>query len=443
MQNVFLVAFYRNMKIDEIRETGSQITTEYIRGQDIRKSIRSEVQENTTRIQVVDSNGNVIYPNDWMGIFYSTSYNQKAISEILESVDKVPGSSTLIDLKDLNDEYQSFIYTSYLGEEGHVDLYLMIVSIVEPIDSTINIMKQQFPYIIIIVFLIGMFISFYMSKRLSQPVLNLNESANELAKGDYDITFPRSDIYEIDELSKTLNYATDELSKMEEMRISIVANVSHDLKTPLTVIKSYAEMIKDISGENKEMRDDHLDVIISESDRLTEMVNSILDVSKVEMEMEELQKEKISLREITEKILRKVEALSETHGYDFEITGNSEGIIYGDYSKIYQVIYNFLSNAISFVGKDKKIIFDIKEEDGKVTYSVIDHGKGIPKEEQEKIWERYYTDHHNHVRNVVGTGLGLHIVQVILKRHGYRYCVESEEGIGSRFYFVADSYKEE
>ncbi len=437
MQNVFLAAFYKNMKIAEIEETGKFITNEYLQQKTITSIIRSKTLDNSTRIQIVDGDGNVIYPNDWMGIFYSTSYNKKIINSILAGIPKVEGSSDLYDLKTYDDDYQSFIYASYLGEERGSDLYLMIVSVVEPIDSTVLIMRRQFPYIIGIVFVLGMIVSYFVSQKLSEPILELNETAKELAIGKYDINFPFSGVYEVDQLSNTLNYATKELSKMEEMRVSIVANVSHDLKTPLTVIKSYSEMIKDISGENKEMRDGHLDIIISEADRLTEMVNSILDVSKLEMQMDELNLEEISLRELTENLIQKLDVLRAKQNYEFVIEGNSEGLINGDQSMIYQVLYNFASNAVSFVGPDKKIIFEIQEDDKEVTYSIIDHGRGIPESEKEKIWERYYTDHHNHIRNVVGTGIGLHIVRVILEKHKFKYGVDSELGKGSRFYFVA------
>lgn len=441
MQNVFLAAFYKNMKIAEIEETGKLITNEYLQEKTITSIIRSKTLDNSTRIQIVDGEGNVIYPNDWMGIFYSTSYNKKIINSILAGIPKVEGANDLYDLKTYDEEYQSFIYASYLGEERGADLYLMIVSIVEPIDSTVLIMRRQFPYIIGIVFVLGMIVSYFVSQKLSAPILELNETAKELATGKYDINFPYSGVYEVDQLSNTLNYATKELSKMDEMRVSIVANVSHDLKTPLTVIKSYSEMIKDISGEDKKMRDDHLDIIISEADRLTEMVNSILDVSKLEMQMDELNLEEINLREMTEVLIQRLDVLRAKQNYEFIIEGNSQGVIKGDKSMIYQVLYNFASNAVSFVGKDKKIIFDIEEDEDSITYSIIDHGRGIPESEKEKIWERYYTDHHNHVRNVVGTGIGLHIVRVILQKHNFEYGVDSEIGKGSRFYFKAPKVK--
>ncbi|MFB0971668.1 MAG: HAMP domain-containing sensor histidine kinase, partial [Neofamilia sp.] len=327
------------MKIAEIEETGKLITNEYLQEKSITSIIRSKTLDNSTRIQIVDGDGNVIYPNDWMGIFYSTSYNKKIINNILAGIPKVEGASDLYDLKIYDDDYQSFIYASYLGEERGSDLYLMIVSMVEPIDSTVLIMRRQFPYIIGIVFVLGMIVSYFVSQKLSEPILELNEIAKELATGKYDINFPTSGVYEVDELSKTLNYATKELSKMDEMRVSIVANVSHDLKTPLTVIKSYSEMIKDISGENKEMRDNHLDIIISEADRLTEMVNSILDISKLEMQMDDLKMEELSLRELTENLIYRLDILRTRQNYEFIIEGNSEGVINGDRSMMNQVLY--------------------------------------------------------------------------------------------------------
>lgn len=437
-QNVFLAAFYKNMKIADLEEKGRQITNEYIEGKPIEESLRKLSSDSTNRIQIVDGKGNVIFPNAWMGIFYSTSYNKELISAILAEVPKVEGAHKLFPLKVLDERYQTFIYASYLGtESGGTDLYLMIVSLVEPIDSTVQIMRRQFPYIIGIVLVIGMIVSYFISKKLSAPVLALNKTAKELALGKYDIDFEKSAVFETDQLADTLNFVTEELSKMEEMRVSIVANVSHDLKTPLTVIKSYSEMIKDITGEDEELRNQNLDTIISETDRLTEMVNSILNVSKLEMQMDELNLEEVSLKEMTEDIISRLDVLSQKQAYEFIIDGNSEGWIEADRQMIYQVLYNFASNAVSFVGPDKKIIFRIEEDEEKIIYSVIDHGRGISKKDQEKIWERYYTDHHNHIRNVVGTGLGLHIVRVILKKHGFEYGVESEEGKGSRFYFIA------
>ena len=193
MQNVFLAAFYKNMKIADIEETGREITTEYLQDKSIESTIRTKSIDNSTRIQVVDGEGNVIYPNDWMGIFYATTYNREIINSILTDVPKVQGAHSLYDLKILDEDYQSYIYTSYLGtDDNRSDLYLMIVSMVEPIDSTIQIMRRQFPYIIGIVFAIGMIVSYFISKKLSKPVQDLNESAKELALGNYTTSFPSS-----------------------------------------------------------------------------------------------------------------------------------------------------------------------------------------------------------------------------------------------------------
>ena len=440
LQNVFLNSFYTNMRLKEIEEMGQTLTKEYIKGTSIEELITNSSFDSSVRIQIIDDDGNVVFPRDWLGIFYATTYNQELIDFMLADLNSEVGRGGIYNKAKNDVKNQTVFYMSYLGKSNDqkTNLYLMIVALLKPIDSTMTIMRKQFPFIIAVAMIVGTLVSFFISKILSEPVKELTDSAKILATGNYNVVFPKSNLSEINQLSETLNYATGELQKMDRMRVSIVANVSHDLKTPLTVIKSYAEMIKDITGNDKEKRDENLDTIINEADRLTEMVNSILDVSKIEMEMDDLKPERFSLKNLTEEIISRFEVLTSKYHYSFEIKENSDGFITADKSLIDQVIYNFASNAITFAGDDLKIIFEIDENEDRIKYSVTDHGRGIKPEAQEKIWERYYTDHQNHVRNVVGTGLGLHIVKVILKKHGYKYGVDSEVGKGSSFYFIVE-----
>lgn len=444
LQNVFLNSFYTNMKLKEVEELGQTLTKEYIHGASIEELIRNSSFDNSIRIQIIDDDGNVIFPRDWLGIFYATTYNQELIDDMLSGLNSEIGRGGIYNQGKSDVKNQTVFYTSYLGKSNdqQSNLYLMIVALLKPIDSTMTIMRKQFPFIIAVALIVGTLVSFFISKILSDPVKELTDSAKILAKGNYDVVFPESNLYEINQLSQTLNYATGELQKMDRMRVSIVANVSHDLKTPLTVIKSYAEMIKDITGNDQKTRNENLDTIINEADRLTEMVNSILDVSKIEMEIDDLKPESFSLKSLTEEIISRFKVLTSKYHYSFEIVANSDGYITADKSLIDQVIYNFASNAITFAGDDLKVIFTIDEDEDRIKFSVTDHGRGIKEEAKDKIWERYYTDHQNHVRNVVGTGLGLHIVKVILKKHGYKYGVDSEIGKGSSFYFIVEKKSE-
>ena len=140
----------------------------------------------------------------------------------------------------------------------------------------------------VIVLLVAGLISFSASQKLSDGLKNLSMTAVRFSKGDFDVNFANAEYQELADLSDTLNSVRDEVKKSEDFQREILANVSHDLKTPLTMIKAYASMIREISGDNPEKRDKHLQVIIDEADRLTGLVNDVLNVSKVTSNMDEI-----------------------------------------------------------------------------------------------------------------------------------------------------------
>ena len=214
----------------------------------------------------------------------------------------------------------------------------------------------------------------------------------------------------------------------------MLANVSHDLKTPLTMIKAYAEMARDLNKDNEEKRTDNLNVIIEESDRLNSLVNNILELSKSEKNMDTLTRENFSINELITKVLHRFDYLTE-EGYTLKFVSKKEYIIYADIQKIEQVIYNLVINAVNYTGKDKKVTVKIEENKGYIRVYVIDTGKGIDESEINLIWDKYYKNEKNHQRNKIGTGLGLSIVKNILIKHNYNYGVISTKGKGSKFYF--------
>jgi len=256
-----------------------------------------------------------------------------------------------------------------------------------------------------------------------------------MSKGDLITPFnENSNIEEIKELSRTLNQTKKELSKIDTTRKDLLANVSHDLKTPLTMIKAYAEMARDLNKDNEEKRTDNLNVIIEESDRLNSLVNNILELSKSEKNMDTLTRENFSINELITKVLHRFDYLTE-EGYTLKFVSKKEYIIYADIQKIEQVIYNLVINAVNYTGKDKKVTVKIEENKGYIRVYVIDTGKGIAESEINLIWDKYYKNEKNHQRNKIGTGLGLSIVKNILIKHNYNYGVISTKGKGSKFYF--------
>ena len=216
----------------------------------------------------------------------------------------------------------------------------------------------------------------------------------------------------------------------------MLTNDTPELKTPLTMIKAYASMIQEISGDNPEKRTKHTQVIIDESDRLTSLVNDILNLSKIRSGMDTLKLTTFNLSEFVHTVLERFDYLTETKGYT--ITRDIEDELYteADMEKIEQVVYNLVGNAVNYTGDDKVIRVGLHREGKAIRFTVGDTGKGIPPEELETIWDRYYSSAETHKRPIKGTGLGLSIVKTILLKHGFDFGVESEVGKGSTFYVL-------
>ena len=229
-----------------------------------------------------------------------------------------------------------------------------------------------------------------------------------------------------------MNYAAGELNKTETLRRELIANVSHDLRTPLTLIAGYGEAIRDLPGENTK---ENIQIIIDESHRLTTLVNDMLDLSKLQSDAEYLNKEQFSVTEVISDILKRFSKLTAEDGFIFNFDADCDVFVEGDKIKLSQVIYNFLTNAVNYSGTSKEVYIRQKVENENVRIEVEDKGEGINEKEIPYIWDRYYKSDKTHKRAVVGTGIGLSIVKKILEKHGLRYGVLSEVGKGSIFWF--------
>ncbi|MBR2903509.1 MAG: hypothetical protein IKC37_02565 [Clostridia bacterium] len=332
---------------------------------------------------------------------------------------------------------KDFAYACILRAETDSDAgrYLYIVKDVSYMDSVAGEVGLRTLFSASFVFVLAFVVSAAISGMFTKPISEMQEKAKLLAKRDFTVDFRGEDYgREIVELADTLNFARDELSKTDKMQKELIANVSHDFKTPLTMIKAYASMIVEISGEDKAKREKHAGVIIDEADRLTALVEDLLDLSKLQSGITELNKEKFDLSEYVAATVENLEYLKEKHGYKIEMALDEGVLIEADKSKIGQVIYNLIGNAVNYTGEDKKVYVALKKGDRVARFTVRDTGEGIPEAEKGGIWDRYYRSNQSHKRPVQGTGLGLSIVRQVLERHGYRFGVDSAVGEGSTFY---------
>jgi len=424
-QILFLKVFYEKYQEDKLVSIAKELYN----------TKESEIQSKIDSL-TFDTNICMEYINPINTTYYNTRINgcmlgkndslDKYINELINKNEDL----TSVKLTNPFNKSESLLYGVRVGN-SRIFLYTTL----EDVDSTTSVLRSQLIYIFIVILGVAILISFYISRMLSKPIDNITLKAKRLADGNFDVEFEESSIYEIDELSKTLNYLKEETSKTDEFRRDLMANVSHDLKTPLTMIKAYAEMVRDISYKDKKKREDNLNVIINESDRLNVLVNDILELSKIQSNQSELNKEDFDLVLELKDILTRYDILKEQEGYDIILKTPKKVLINADRKRISQVLYNLINNAINYTGDDKKVYVNIIDNKKYYHIEIKDTGKGIDEEDIKHIWDKYYKKDKNHKRNVVGTGLGLSIVKNILVSHNFNYGVESKKNEGSTFYF--------
>lgn len=374
-------------------------------------------------------NSNVINYNTLM-VGCGLNKNNAQIAGIIDNIIQEERSTQYIKLINKNNDTKA-ILSGVRVKSGYVFIY----SPLEDLDGANIVLKSQVIYITLIVIVLACFISYFLSIKITNPIVKITKKAKEFGEGNYNIHFDASDVLEIDELANTLNHVGQDLSRIDELRRDLLANVSHDLKTPLTMIRAYAEMVRDISYKDKVKMDKDLNVIIEETVRLNMLVNDILDLSKMQANADQLNITKFDLSEAVLEVMKRYDILKTTEDYKFILEIPEKAMIKADRQKIIQVIYNLVNNAINYTGEDKTVYVRIVASKKEYLVEVQDTGKGIKKDEIPYIWDKYYKKDKKHQRNVVSTGIGLSIVKEILTKHKFDYGVKSTTGKGSTFYF--------
>lgn len=303
---------------------------------------------------------------------------------------------------------------------------------ITPLSTMISTLENQVVFIGTLLIILTLILAAIMAKVITKPLEQVTEAAKSLAAGKYNTEFKGHGYREIDELSDTLNYAANELSKNDHLQKELLSNISHDLRTPLTMIKGYSEVMRDIPEENTP---ENVQVIIDETSRLTDLVNDMLDLSKIQSGARLAEMREFCLTEVVRDTMFRYEKLTMQDGYKIEFRADRDVYVVADSTMILQVVYNLINNAINYTGEDKYVSVMQSVEGDTVRISVSDTGEGISEEQIPLIWDRYYKIDKVHRRATVGTGLGLSIVKEILEIHNATYGVSSTLGKGSTFWF--------
>lgn len=448
-QSVFLDGFYRAITINKSSSAMKQLETSLKTDAADSDTLEAISSEYDICVTVYGRGMSTVFAHDamvnciihHMSRFQLQSFYAKAQQgggNYSETISYVMGPSLPIDGRDERQILESVLIVRIIEIDGTEYVIFLNAQItpVNAVTETINLLL-----LIVTGLMIGIasLLAWMISRSVAKPIKNITYSAMQLATGDYSAQFDTTSRYrELAQLGKTLNYAATELSKVDKLRTELIANVSHDLRTPLTLIGGYGEVMRDIPGENTP---ENAQIIVDEAKRLSTIVTDVLDLSKLESGVEKLEKTDFCITSTIDSILKSYRSLSISQGYEIEFQKNDAELwVRADEVKICRVIYNILNNAISFTGDDKRIGVYQTAKGPRVRIAISDSGRGIPKEELPRIFDRYYkvaSDRKNTVQRG-GSGLGLSIVKIILDLHSAPFGIISGN-TGTTVWFELDS----
>lgn len=434
LQGFITDKYYETLRVQEANRTTVAVKQQFRDAppDDFDKYARQTAQTNGIYIRIDGGMDSMIY--DGIANLSKDTRFESELTKAMTQLGKQNLESANYRISDKNTGNNYLISISKIvSPEGVVNLY--IVTPLVPIQSTLSIIRVLMLYVFIIAIGFALLLSIYLTSKIVRPIESITGSALELARGNFNVKFDGGKMTETNELAEVLNTASYEMGKADFYQRELVANVSHDLKTPLTMIKSYAEMIQDISGDNPEKRNEHLGVIIAETDRLNKLVSNLMSVSLLQSNTITLDRKTFDFVEMCQEVYESVAVLNEQEGYNIVFTPCKPTLVYGDRERLSQVLHNFVSNAIKYGGEDKYVGIELKRSGKKVSVHVKDNGMGIPKDDLPHIWDRYYRSSANHNREIDGSGIGLSISKTILSLHNTNFGVNSDEFIGSDFWF--------
>lgn len=445
--NQFYINERKNILLDEGTKLASLFleSNDYkIVSQEIIDEIESWSHSYNARVSIIDSNGkNLFYniPKQYLRDnkfpierFKKSIFNSYNDLKIIGNLSK--GKTFIIQKEYDRPNKASILVGVPVKKNDEIIGNIIITSPLAPIEETISILKKQLSIISLVSLLIGTGLALLFAKHFTKPIVKITETSRKIAKGDFTANVSLNSRDEIGALGDTINNMAHQLGQIENFRREFIANTSHELKTPISLIRAYAELVKDDIGENNIDNSSYLQVIIDESERLNTMVEDILYLSNMESGYSKPNCQLSPIIEIINNVIDKLSFFASQRNITLTLEMNAKKtLIYADKQKIHQVFYNIINNAINHSYKNSQVIIKVNNIDDICRVEIIDTGKGIPKEDLPYIWDRFYKVDKSRKRDSSGTGLGMAIVKNILDSHNSRYGIESEVNKGTKMWF--------
>lgn len=429
--------------------------------ENLHERMETLASDNSLLIYLTDWNGNILFSTDEHAAAYRKSSRSVANHDNPYHTEGTLWNWQIGAYRNLPDGYAAFLNrlaesadvlmgeraVGYLSDDGltyifgadlsHTESVLYLSIPLDAVTGTVQILRSQLLIVTLASLALGNLMARQFSRQFSAPINAVTKQAECMLHGQFDTNYEKGFCVELDALSDTMEQTAISLQRLENARRELMGNISHDLRTPLTLIKGYAEMVQEISWKDETQRNEDLSVIIREANRLTELVNEILEYSAIRSLP--IQQEPFNLSDTVAAVTKQFLPLCAQKGYDITAEPGTSQWTIGDEAQIKRVLYNLLDNAIRHSGNAKKIRLTLKETGRTIRVEVRDYGTGISKEDIPYIWDRYFKARQ---RRSGGSGLGLAITKEILEQHKAAYGVESEEGAGSTFWFELQKAKE-
>ena len=311
---------------------------------------------------------------------------------------------------------------------------LVTTSLVHVAEAS-NVLSTLLPLAAAMIFLFAMSAAWLFSEWFTKPLRQLSSAARQMAMGNYAVQVDSTRNDELGTLARDFNHMAAEVQHAAQMQRELLANVSHDLRTPLTLIKGYAETVRDLTGDDKAHRDEQMNIIVDETDRLTALVSSVMELSKVTSGADRCQRVHFDMGQLCDEVCERYDAVCAQNNWHLELElPDRELPVYADPEMMQRALHNLLGNAMHHIGADGIFILRATPCTEGIRVEVEDHGPGIPPEDLPHIFDRYYRSRSDAGKQ--GTGLGLSITKAIFQQHGFRFGVQSIVGKGTTFWFI-------
>ena len=460
INSIVLENFYIYSKTATIKQVYQKVNDYYNTENtnvDLKTELKKIAYKNNFDILIKTDTNLIIFTSDRE--FLSSTYILKDINEIKSK--SIEENETKINVKVTTDEVNNISYMFLTGilDNGYV-LYIRMP--ISPIEESVKISNTVLLMIGGITLVVAGIIASFISRKFTNPILQLNDIANKMAKLDFSKKYRITDTEdEINELGRSINTMSDKLeatikelqknnielekdieekSKIDEMRKQFISDVSHELKTPIALIQGYAEGLIENVNSDEESRKFYAEVILDETNKMDKLVKQLLELMKLEYGKREFDNEKFNINELINEVLRKCSVMINEKNIKVYFENKEPIYVYADEFYMDQIITNYLTNAIKHaeeVEKETKIEIKVEKVSNKIRVSVFNTGENIPEEDLQRIWGRFYKLDSSRNRQDGGSGIGLALVKAIMNNYQNEYGVKNEKN-GVEFYFDMD-----